>query len=244
MKKFLLLAAGAALLSSRMGWAQDTDTDFSSVPPPKPPYIARTAQRSAWTIVFTPKDAGTAPTDPVPAPAPDGKPPKKVLKQQDWTKSGGLTRCVNEWSDGSTTEDWVLGSVLLSQDQNGPGIHLYNPKSDPQYHDFGASDFGMLDWITAKDYDRVVKHGDDVCYQFSAKTIATAPTDLGPHNKTLAQLNAPTSPTSAFISVPSGLPLEIDNGDGKYVYHYLPPPSDQLKLPGPFLAIWKAYRTH
>jgi len=241
MKKILLLAAGAALLSIRLGLAQDADSDFSSVPPPKAPYIARTAQRSAWTIDFIPSASGSG-TGTTTTPA--SSPPKKQLKEQVWTKSGALMRCVNTWSDGSSTEDWVVGSILLSQDAKEPGIHLYSPKIDPRYHDFGASDFGMLDWITPKDYEHVVKHGDDVCYLFSAKTVATSPasSEGGPHNKTLAQINAPDSPTTVFISVQSGLPVEIDNGDGKYLFHYLPTPSGELKLPEPFLALWKAHR--
>jgi hypothetical protein len=241
MKKLLLLAFGAAFVCG-LGWAQDANTDFSSVPSPKAPYVARTAQKSAWTIDFTPSASATATAPSSPA----STPPKKQLKQQVWTKSGVLMRCVNTWSDGSTTEDWVVGAVLLSQDVKDNGIHIYSPKIDPRYHDFGASDFGMLDWIASKDYDHVVKHGDDVCYLFTAKTVATskAAAEAGPHNKTLAQINAPTTPTSVFISVQSGLPVEIDNGDGKYIYHYLPTPSDELKLPGPFLALWKAYRQH
>ena len=245
MKKLLLLAFGAALVCGH-GWAQDTNTDFSSVPSPKPPYVGRAAQKAAWTIDFLRSASGTTTAPTSPPSAPNAAPPKKELKQQVWTKSGVLMRCVNTWSDGSTTEDWVVGAVLLSQDVKDHGIHIYSPKIDPRYHDFGASDFGMLDWITAKDYDHVVKHGDDVCYLFTAKTVAAnkASSEAGPHNKTLAQINAPTTPTSVFISVQSGLPVEMDNGDGKYIYHYLPTPSDELKLPEPFLTFWKAYRQH
>jgi hypothetical protein len=245
MKKLLLLALGAVLVY-RIGLAQDTNDDFSSVPSPKPPYVAHAAQKAAWTIDFTPSTSGTA-TAPVPSPSsPKPAPPKKELKEQVWTKSGVLMRCVNTWSDGSSTEDWVVGAVLLSQDVKDNGIHIYSPKIDPRYHDFGASDFGMLDWITSKDYDHVVKHGDDVCYLFTAKTVAAtkASAESGPHNKTLAQINAPTTPTTVYISVQSGLPVEMDNGDGKYIYHYLPTPADELKLPEPFLAMWKAYRQH
>jgi hypothetical protein len=246
MKKLLLLAVGSALLSIHYGRAQDTGTDFSSVPPPKPPYIARTARRSAWTIEFTPSQngSGTISSTGTGAPLPGAaKAPEKQLKKQDWTKIGGLTRCVNTWTDGTTTEDWVVGSVMLAQDVKGKGIHLNNPKGDPHYHDFGTSDFAMLDWITSKDYDRVVRHSDETCYLFSAKTLAAA-VNTGPHNKTLAQINAPDTPTSVFISVQSGLPVELDNGAGKYIYHYQPTPSDELKLPDAYLTLLKAYRGH
>jgi hypothetical protein len=243
MKKLLLCALGASLVC-KIASAQDAAPDFSSVPSPKAPYVARTAQRSAWTIDFTPSGSGAAPAPATPTtPA---APPKKELKEQVWTKTNGLMHCVNTWSDGSTTEDWVVGAILLSQDVKDHGIHIYSAKIDPRYHDFGASDFGMLDWMSAKDYDHVEKHGDDVCYLFTAKTVAAskAASEAGPHNKTLAQINAPTSPTSVFISVQSGLPVEMDNGDGKYIYHYLTAPTEDLKLPGPFLAMWKAYRQH
>jgi hypothetical protein len=246
MRRLLLLAFGAALLLNSSSWAQDADTDFSSVPPPKPPYIARTAQRSAWTIEFTPSQGGgvtSSSTGTAAAPPGAAKVPGKQLKKQDWTKTGGLMRCVNTWTDGTTTEDWVVGSVLLSRDPTGKGIRADNPKGDPHFHDFGTSDFALLDWITAKDYDRVVRHADETCYLFSAKTLAAA-VNTGPHNKTLAQINAPETPTSVFISIQSGLPVELDNGDGKYIYHYLPTPSDQLKLPDAYLTLLKALRGH
>ncbi len=149
-------------------------------------------------------------------------------------------KCVSAWSDGSTTEDWVVGSNLLSIDPTQKGVHLYSSKLNFQYHDFSSGDFAMLDWITAKDYDRVVKHGGDVCYLFSAKTIATTAAETGPHNKTRVEIAAPRSPTSVFINVQSGLPVEIDNGDGKYTFRYLPPPTGELKLPEPVAKILKA----
>ena len=240
MKKILLWMFGAALAATRIGAAQDTDNDFSNIPPPKPPYVARAAQKSAWTIDFTPNASGSATGTSTPA----SQPPKRQPKQQAWTKSGGLLHCVSEWTDGTSTEEWVVGSMLMAEDVKEKGIHIYSSKSDPRYHDFGTSDFAMLDWITPKDFDRVVKHGDEVCYLFTAKTLTTTAADNGVHNKTLAQLNAPTTTTTAFISVQSGLPVEIDNGDGKYIFHYLPTPSGELKLPDAFLALWKASRVH
>jgi hypothetical protein len=243
MKKLLLWALGAAFVC-RIVSAQDTDSDFSSVPPPKAPFVARTPQKSAWTIDFTSSQNDPAPT-PAPAPgSPAPTPAKKPWKQQAWTKSGTLMRCVKTWPDGSTTEDWVVGAVMLSQHANEKGIHLFNPKTDVRYHDFGVSDFEMLDWITAKDYDKVVKHGGEVCYRFTARNVTSARGEDGPHPKTLAQLNAPITATTVYISVQSGLPVELDNGDGKYLYHYLPTPTDELKLPEPFLTFWRALRQH
>jgi len=240
MNKILLCTVGAALFSTRIGCAQDAASDEPYAPPPKPPYVARTAAKSAWIIEFTPSHSGTATGTSTPA----SKPPPKQLKQQDWIKSNGLMKCVTAWSDGTSSESWVIGSSLYAQDAKEPGIHIYSPKSDPRYHDFSTSDFAMLDWITSKDYDRVVRHGADICYLFTAKTLSTSPAENGAHNKTLTELNAPTSPTSVFISIQSGLPVEIDNGDGKFLFHYLPAPTTDLKLPENFLSIWRAYREH
>jgi len=240
MTKLLLLAAGTALFFGGLSWAQDTDSDLDNVPLPKPPFIARAPAKSAWIITITPSANGKGPSVPPLNPTS----PTKYLKQQEWTKSGTVMRCVNDWADGTKTEDWIVGAAKLSDGVHHDGLHLYSPKIDPRYHDFSVSDFEMLDWITPKDYVRPVKHGGEVCYLFTATTIATTSVESGPHNKTLAQINAPTSPTSVFISVQTGLPVEIDNGDGQYTFQFLPPPSGDLKLPDPFLALWKAYRGH
>jgi hypothetical protein len=241
MNKLLLFAAGAALFSSGIIWAQDSDPDLDNVPPPKPPFVARAPVKSAWIIGITPSSDGKGPSVPPLNP----KLPTEYLKQQEWTKSGTLMRCVNEWSDGTKTEDWVVGPLKLSDGVHHDGIHLYNPRSDPRYHNFSTGDFEMLDWITPKDYVRPVKHGGEVCYLFTATNLDSSGVDYsGPHNKTLAQINEPASPTSVFISVQSGLPVEIDNGNAQYVFHFQPPPTDPLKLPEPFLVLWKAYRGH
>jgi hypothetical protein len=240
MTKFLLLAAGAALFSGGMTWAQESDPDLDNVPPPKAPFVARAPQKSAWIIEITPGGNGKGPSVPPLNP----KLPTEYLKQQEWTKSGTLMRCVNEWADGTKTEDWIVGPVKFSESVHHDGIHLYSPKSDPRFHDFSAGDFEMLDWMTPKDYVRAVKHGGEVCYLFTATTITSSASYTGPHNKTLAQMNAPMSPTSVYISVQSGLPVEIDNGDGQYIFHFQEPPSDELKMPAPFVALWRAFRGH
>ena len=242
MTKFLLLAAGAAFFFGGLIWAQEavSDSDLDSVPPPKLPFIAKAPEKSAWIITVTPNANGKGPSVAPLTPTL----PTKYLKQQEWTKSGTVMRCVSEWTDGTKTEDWIVGPIKLSDGVHHDGIHLYSPKVDPRYHDFSVSDFEMLDWMTAKDYVRAVKHGGEICYLFTASTLASTGGDSGPHNKTLAEINAPTSPTSVFISVQSGLPVEIDNGDGKYIFHFQPPPPDELKLPAPFLVSWKAYRGH
>lgn len=153
-------------------------------------------------------------------------------------------RCVNEWSDGSKTEDWVIGAVKFSQDAKQKGLHLYNPKLDPRYHDFGAGDFEMLDWITPQAYVHVVRHNGEICYLFTSTTTAAGSGESGPHNKTLAQINAPATATSVFVDVQSGLPVEIDNGGGQYLIHFGDPPSEDLKVPESFVALWRASRGH
>jgi hypothetical protein len=240
MNKTLLIAVGATFISSGIIWAQDSDSDLSYILPPKPPFVARAPAKSAWIITITPSANGKGPAVPPLNPTS----PTKYLKQQEWTKSGTVMRCVNDWADGTTTEDWVVGSIKLSDGVHHDGLHLYSPKLDPRYHDFSVSDFEMLDWITPKDYVRAVKRGGEICYLFTATTVASSGVDSGPHNKTLAQINAPASPTSVYISVQSGLPVEIDNGSGQYTFKFLQPPFDDLKLPDPFLMLWKAYRGH
>jgi hypothetical protein len=50
-----------------------------------------------------------------------------------------------------------------------------------------------------------------------------------PHNLTLAQINTPRLPTSAYVSIRTGLPVEIDNTSDKYVYQFGAP--GELRMP-------------
>jgi len=228
MNKSILFAVGAAISLFGISSAQDTNSAPEKVPPPKPPLIARAPQRSSWIIQVTPKGNGPV------APSLNPSLPLKYLKQQTWTKSGTLMRCENEWTDGSKTEDWIIGGAKLYQNPQVGGIQMFSPLSNAGYHDFSSGDFEKLDWLTLGDYVGVVQHSGETCYFFRARTLLS--TD-GPFD-TVAEVNAPKTPTSVFVSVRTHLPVSIDNGDGEYQFQFLQAPAGELKMPASYASVW------
>jgi hypothetical protein len=194
---------------------------LNNVPAPKPPFVARAPAQSSWLILITPNANGpdAAPSNPAH--------PAKFLKAQLWTKAGTAMQCANEWSDGTMTEDTVVGPTKLAQSPDGNGVHIYNPRLNPLYHDFSTGDFEMLDWITLENYVGAFSHAGERCYLFRTKGAKDAAS--APHNQSLAEINTPASPTSVYISIQTGLPVEIDNAHVEYLFQFGSP--GELKLP-------------
>jgi hypothetical protein len=217
MNNLCRFAVIALLLGIGVAWGDDADAPLANVPPPQPPFVARAPAQSSWLIVITPNDG----TDH----------PSKSLKAQLWTKSGTAMQCANVWSDGTRTEDTVVGTTKFAQSPGGGGVHLLSPKLDPRYHDFSTGDFEMLDWITPEDYVGAVTHAGERCYLFRTKGSAGKANDAasGQHDQSLAEINTPASPTSAYISIRTGLPVAIENNDGEYRFQFGSP--GELKLP-------------
>jgi hypothetical protein len=191
------------------------DAPLSNVPAPKPPLIARTAEQSSWLIVITPVQIDAGATSSA----------RKSIRAQLWTKSGTAMQCANQWSDGTQTEDTVVGTTKYSQSPDGKGIHLYSPRLDPRYHDFSKGDFEMLDWITPQNYVGAVTHAGEQCYLYQTKGSAA----FAAGSTSLAELNTPAIPTSVYVSMRTGLPVEIDDTSDKYAFQFGSP--GELRLP-------------
>ena len=198
--------------------ASAEDAPLAQVPAPQPPLVARAPDQSSWLITVTPTaDSGSA--------------HHKSLRAQLWTKSGTAMQCANEWSDGTRTEDTVVGGTKIVQSLDGKGVHEYNPKMDPRYHDFSVGDFEKLDWITPESYVGAVNHAGERCYLFQTKGVAAGAgaADAGLHNSSLAQINTPPSPTSVYVSIRTGLPVEIDTTSDTYAFKFGAP--GELRMP-------------
>jgi hypothetical protein len=219
-KEFLravLLALVPFLAVDGFAAEETPDSPLPSVPAPTAPFIVRAPEQSSWVIAITPT----------------GKSPRtssaKSLRAQLWTKSGTAVQCANQWSDGTQTEDTILGPSKIAQSLDGKGVHLYNPKLNPRYHDFSAGDFEMLDWLTPQNYVNAVNHAGQPCYLFYTKGAAPTAGASEAHDLTLAEVNIPPSPTSVYVSVRTRLPVEIDNATDRYVFQFGSP--GELKMP-------------
>ena len=235
MSKALTAVAIALLVWSEVV-AQEQQQLLPNIPPPAASFVARAPDPSSWLITI--KASGNGPAAPF---APPNLPPK-YLKQQFWTKAGDKMRCVNDWTDGKRTTDWVAGAVKFHQSPYGEGLKLFNPSSHPSYHDFSKTDFEMLSWLSTDDYVGAVDYQGEPCYLFRAKRLAPQ-LDANPNRRdfTVADLQAPKSPTSALISVKTRLPVAIANGDGQFLYRFQSAPAGELTMPEPYASLWKAF---
>ncbi len=236
MNKFLFFPA--AFFAAAALHAETADDVLKDIPPPKPPLLQKAPARSAWSIEIKPQGPGPV------APSLDPFLPKVYLKRQDWVKSGELMKCVSQWSNGQKTEDWVAGGVRFYRSPQDNGIRIFNAESNPSYHNFKLGDFEMLDWLTEGDYVEAIEYEGVPCYLFRARKLVadTDPTKIDRNMKTLADLHAPTSPTTVLIGIKTRLPVQITNGDGQYTFHFQSPPPGELVMPEPYASLWKAYR--
>jgi hypothetical protein len=240
MNKAVAFVFLVAFLPIQLVRGQESDSALKDAPPPKPPFVSRAPARSAWLIQIRPIGKGPI------APSSDPRLPQQYLKQQYWVKSGTLMQCWNFWTDGTKTQDWIVGSAKFYQSPQGNGIRVLDSQSIPFFHDFTAGDFEMLDWIEPESYVGAASHLGQPCYVFEAKKLAASTGGSEPRRdlKTVADFHAPVSPTRAWISISTGLPVEITNGDGQYLFQFQTPPAGELKMPEPYASLWKAYSRH
>jgi hypothetical protein len=238
MNKTTAFLALMTLVPSFLILGQEADSELKDAPPPKPPFVNRAGAKSAWVIQIRPNGNGPI------APSSDSRLPPKYLKQQYWVKSGAMMQCWNFWTDGSKTQDWTIGSVKFYQNPQDNRIRVFDSQSIPFFHDFTNGDFEMLDWIDTESYIRAVNHSGEPCYLFEAKKLA--PSSVGNERKlkSVADFRAPSSATRAWISIKNGLPVEITNADGQYLFQFQTPPAGELRMPEPYASLWKAYSRH
>ena len=236
MNKLLAAVALVGCTITATALAQEQTKVLPDVPPPTPPLIQKAPDPSTWTITIRPAGNGPA------APAMNPSLPPKYLRQQSWTKSGERMRCVNDWTDGRRTIDWVTGPVKFHESPQGDGVKLLNPSSHPTHHDFSKGDFEMLGWLTLDDYVNAVEYQGEPCYLFRAKRLAPRISgDSRSGDFTAADFRAPSSPTTALISVRTKLPVFIANSDGQFHFRFQPAPAAKLELPEPYASLWKAF---
>ena len=233
----LLLMLGTALFTlAGNANAQDQDKLLPDIPPPTPPLIARASNPSAWVVMIKPKAKGPL------GPSQNPNLPLKYLSQQYWVKMGDKVRCENQWTDGTKTTDWVAGAAELTQNPQGGALRIFDPSSHPAFHDFTQGDFLGLDWLTMDDYVGAVDYQKETCYLFRAKKLAPKTEANAPrHDIPLADMHAPTSPTTVLINAKTHLPVVIANDDGVFLFQFQAAPAGDLQMNEPVASLWKAF---
>lgn len=151
MNKLIALLAGLSLLASTR--AEEI------APPPTQPILPRATDRAEWSLVAKFDKEQKAPG-------------YRILMQMTVTKGAKVRRIVSRWSDGQTTERWVVDSLVLSEEPDGRGIQVYDSSqpwvlpSPPPFPNYGSSDFPELSWISMGNYAGVGSYLGRTCYVF------------------------------------------------------------------------------
>jgi len=189
MNKLIVLLAGSSLLT----WAHAEE----KVSPPTQPILRKAADSAEWTLV-TKVDK-------------DQQVPKyRIMMQMTVTKGAKVRRIVTRWSSGQTTERWVVGSLVLSEEPGGSGIQVYDSSqpwvlpSPPPFPNYGASDFPELNWISLGNYAGVGTYQGKPCYVFQRKAAVPKLVSEKKESELKALGNAMDKAAAAQVQVVGG----------------------------------------
>ena len=183
-------------------------TDDVADKKPVPPLVATPSGYAHWRIVLTPL-----------APPMAGK-LDPVISEMDFTKSPSMASKVNTWSDGKSSEDWIVEGYFLSTTPNRPDVYLSPMKMRPSGfgNDFNAVYPGFA-WLDLKYYKDIVRVDGKKCYHYVD--------DLA---------------RQGWIEVDTKLPVRYSNGSTSGTYEFLAPPTSQLKMPDKFSLLLENYK--
>lgn len=151
MNKLIALLAGLSLLASAVA--------EEKAPPPRQPILPKAADGAEWSLVAKFDKEQKAPG-------------YRILMQMTVTKTPKVRRIVSRWSDGQTTERWVVDNLVLGEEPGGKGIQVYDSSqpwvlpSPPPFPNYGISDFPELNWISMGNYAGVGTYLGRPCHVF------------------------------------------------------------------------------
>lgn len=202
------------------------------IPPPSPPFLNRMPDHSAWTIVYTPKQAPAIPLAPKISSSSTNAAPvvqqERTLKEVDGVKMEKTRQDVYRWSDKQTTEEWSYNGLFLFKDPGMPDICVLAPSGGSAaimgaIPDYSKTDFPELAWIGLDNYKAPVTYLQHKCYFFQTQ-------GHGPF------------PRQAWIDVATKLPVAFDDGTATRVYTIKEVPQRELVLPPAYAEKLKSYQ--
>jgi len=234
--KLLLIVSSLLLLSLSRGGAQESSDP--GTPPPSPPFINPQPDYSTWTMTVTPLKS----SPPIPSPAAATGPAPLELKQRQVTQTGKIQQEINRWSDGSTSQNWIMGNKRLVEEPLKHFIVVIDPDRDETAGFYTREDFLDIKWLSLDTFVHIESYQNHLCYYFQ-KNIANGspggrPEDYADNDY---QRAANRAPGQAWIDVKTKQMVAYNNGSNIYTFDYGPPPTAELVLPPAFAKVWQRF---
>jgi len=177
--------------------------------------LFRFPEKAAFTVDFG---------RPVQKPAAGQAPAAKSLSRADVTSSGKIRRVIKTWDDGSTTQEWHVGTHRLIEHPSGKWINVIDVSKNPAGRglSYDASDFA---WISEQNRSGEATYKGAPCLRYATK--AEAPSGNGGESR------------EAVIDANTLAPLVLVKGSLVAVYTFRAPPQGELQLPPRFEQFWK-----
>jgi len=180
--------------------------------PPQAPFVVRAPGNACWSVTYQAKRAATSQAAVAFA-----------LKQITVVKANGTRRTVSTWSNGTTTEQWIVPGFVLMEYPGQKEIQMLpdnDSGAEKLLKSYSETDFPELNWLTSKNYIRMEPYAGNYCWVF---------------------MEAGTS-KKAWIDSTTKLPAAVDDGTTLMVYAFLAPPAKPPQMPDRFAKILNDYK--
>jgi hypothetical protein len=263
-KKALIILWVALGLAPLCGGAE-----VPTLPPLTEPILSRLSDYAAWTETFKSKAKAPAPAaGPIQGAAPSPQ-ELRTIKEIRTIKGPQNRRTIKQWSDGLTTESWVVGGSVLQEEPGQPDIYIFTEatraaSSITLGDDYSKTDFPELSWLSVQNYSGVRSYQGRSCYVFEMKELDTSSPGT---NKMLEDMkmvkkvplpgeNAEASPTplptpavpkkeiivkTAWIDGKTRLPVAVEDQACLQTYLFGTAPADEPQLPPRFKSALEKY---
>ncbi len=221
-------------------------------PKPSPPFIKRAPAKATWimTVKYKPNP------NPAPSPSPSKDSerlpppePQKLLARSLVTKYDSTIQDVRIYTDGSKSENWVLGGMLLRQHPQKGYVGITNPRIISSAPRYDLVDFENLAWIDLAHYVKTEDRDGVRCHLYlwtqrmpSASDMLKIKDRYQLEAITYAFENKPEVPTKAWIMEESRLPLAIEDENAVYTFKFEAPPEKAPSMPQGFIDLWNEYQ--
>lgn len=173
---------------------------------------------------------------------PSAKPPENTapqIKKVEIVRKAGIRRNHLTWSNGDTSETWVLDSlgVQVLEDPKNHGTYVISKHDATETFLVSINFDGTLfEWITHETSKGGEDYGGKKCVRYEAMIAPKQLPSQGGSKNTL-----PPVLHKAWIDEETSLPVALDDGASLNKFTFLPVPTEPLAMPEKLSAQLKQY---
>lgn len=236
------------ILFPMAAWTQDAPPA-----PPTAPFVVNAPTYACWVVAYKAKAALAQKTNEASA-ALAGAP--RELKKLTVIKAGATRQIISSWSDGTTTERWIIPGFQLVERPGQKDIYMYTSSglshSSSSLEDYSGSDFPEFSWLAESNYSRVESFSKTKCWAFQGDAVSSISSKMLPmliqlKNSSAVSKGASATPPKpapaifkkAWIDIDTKLPVALDDGTRIQVFTFLPAPAQAPEMPARFAKVVK-----